>query len=232
MRALFLALILLFTFTEKEAWPKFYSEGEFREIFLKEFKVRFSNPQGEVVLERFKFEPGDLAIPKGTSYRVEWIGVAKAGSNTALLKFKLQGGEERIVRLWGYVEVKVPVVVVSRDLSARKILEEKDLLLERRELSRLPYDVLFRVEEALGQETRMSLKAGTVLRSSHLSQPLLVRRNQEVEILAQGRNFTIKAKGIALQNGRLEQYISVKNISSQKVVQAKVIGEGKVEVSF
>ncbi len=235
MRNLFwfiLLIGLLFSTGHLFAEIKYYEEKDFQEVFLKEFKRKTPYLQGEVSLERFRIEPQEIVIPRGTPYKAEWTGTPKAGSNTLVLAFSLKNGETKVVRLWGFVEVKVPVVVLKNDLSHRSILTERELSLEKRELSRLPQDVLFTKEEALGRELRTSLKAGSILRRSHLQEPVVIRRNQEVEIIAQGRGFVVKTKGIALENGHPEKYIRVKNISSQRVIQAKVVGEGLVEVSF
>jgi flagella basal body P-ring formation protein FlgA len=78
----------------------------------------------------------------------------------------------------------------------------------------------------------MSLRPGMVLRTSHLQLPVLVKRNEEVELIARGKNFIVKAKGVALENGRLGEVIRVRNKDSQKVVFAKVVGERLVEVSY
>ncbi|MCS7150568.1 MAG: flagellar basal body P-ring formation chaperone FlgA [Caldimicrobium sp.] len=221
-------IFLLFNF----AWANYYDERDFKEIFLAEFKSRYKDQVGEIQLERFRVEATASVIPRGTPYKIEWIGNAKAGSNSAILIFRMKSAEEKIVRLWGYVEIRVPVVILKNNLASKTILTEDDLILESRELSRLPQDVIFRVEEVFGKELRMSLKAGTVLRNSHLNSPTVIRRNQEVEIIAKSKNLLVKAKGIALQNGKIEDLIRVKNLSSQKVIQAKVVADGIVEVSF
>ncbi|MFN3505657.1 MAG: flagellar basal body P-ring formation chaperone FlgA [Caldimicrobium sp.] len=210
-----------------------YTEKDLREIFIKEFQKRADYPkEAEITLEKFRVEPTLIDIPREVPYKVEWIGNAKAGSNTALFIFNIKGAERQIFRAWGYIEVKIPVVVVKNPLANQAIIGKEDLALEKRELSRLPQDVILSMEEAMGKETRMSIKGGSVLRRSHIAEPLLIKRNQEVEIIAKSKYFEVKAKGISLQPGRLNEWIRVKNLSSQKIIQAKVVDEGKVEVSY
>lgn len=230
---IFVPLLIFFLFfTGKLCAKTYYDEEEIKNIFLKEFQKRASYPSGEITLERFRIEPSQFKIPKGTPYKIDWIGLPKAGSNTAILSFVLNNGENQILRVWGMIEIKVSVVVVKKTLPNRTLLSAEDLTLEKRELSRLPQDVIFDLNEVLGKETKMSLREGTVLRKAYLAEPLVIKRNQEVEIIAKGKYFEIKAKGIALQPGRLNELIQVKNISSQKTIQARVIEDGKVEVSF
>ncbi len=231
-KLLWLLTFWLILFTNNSLASSYYEEGDFRELFLKEFKLRAKYLRGEITLERFRFEPRDIKIPKNSPFKVEWTGTPRAGSNSAVLVFNPKGGTSQIIRLWGFIEVRMPVLILKNNLSSKSILKDEDLAFEARELSRLPHDVILNKEEALGKELRMGISAGTVLRASHLREPLLVKRNQEVEILAKGQNFEIKAKGIALENGRLDEFIRVRNKSSNRVIQAKVISEGQVEVTF
>lgn len=232
MRALLLVLIFVLGLTDFSFSSSFYEERDFREIFLKEFKRLSPYREGEITLERFRFEPDFLQIPKGTPYRVNWIGQAKAGSNSAIIIFDQGKGITPVIRLWGFVEVKMPVPIVKRNLPAQSLITEEDITFEKRELSKLPHDVFLEKDKILGKETRSALRAGSLFRASFLAEPLLIKRNQEVEIVARGKNFTVKAKGIALQNGRMNELIRVKNVSSQRILQGKVVGEGLVEVIF
>jgi len=123
-------------------------------------------------------------------------------------------------------------VVLERPVLNKAILSEEDITLELKPLSRLPQDVILNKESAIGKQVRMSLKAGTVLRYSHIQRPVIIKRNQIVYIVARGHNFIVKAKGIALQDGREGGRIKVKNLSSKKVLWGKVISSEEVEVSF
>ncbi|MEZ0343646.1 MAG: flagellar basal body P-ring formation chaperone FlgA [Caldimicrobium sp.] len=232
MRLGILIILLIFWLSGVSVASSFYEEKDFKEIFIKEFKRLSPHFKGEVILERFRFEPDNLKIPKGLPYQIEWIGTPRAGSNTAVIIFNKGKGETPVIRLWGYVEVKMPVPVLKRTLPRKSIITEEDITYEMCELSRLPHDVLLNKESILGKETRSTLMAGTVLRASLISEPLLIKRNQVVEIIAKGKNFIVKAKGIALENGKLNEFIRIKNLSSKKIVQGKVTGEGFVEVYF
>jgi len=234
-----LILLLIVIFASLVFWPfklsssnSYYHEKDLRELFLREFKKQVSQLKGEIELYRFRVEPENIKIPANSPYKVDWIGLPRAGSNTAVFIFNPESSSPQVVRIWAWVEVKVPVPVIKRNLSAKTLIKEEDLAFEMKELSKLPHDVLLEVEKIVGKETRTSLKAGSILRSSYLAEPVLIKRNQEVEIVAKGRGFIVKAKGLALENGRKDELIRVRNISSQKIIQAKVAGEGVVEVNF
>jgi len=63
-------------------------------------------------------------------------------------------------------------------------------------------------------------------------QPALVRRNQNVTMRITADAFTITGTGVALQDGRAGESIRVRNIDSQRIITARVNGDGTVEPSF
>ncbi len=233
----FLGLLAIFLFLALAFLPGLYaqdsmSEDELRQIFLAQVKARLGLKEETIKAEKFRVEPRLHDFQRGQSYLVDWVTEPRAGSNTMLLTYFSKTGEPKSLRLWGFVEVIAKVPVVVKPLPAGEILREEHVVFEKRELSRLPHDVIFDLRSALGKEIRVSLRPGMVLRSSFLQLPVLVKRNEEVEIFAQGKNFLVKAKGIALENGKLGEMIRVRNKESQRVIYAKVSGENRVEVSF
>jgi len=227
----FLIFIVFFFKTTLSFTETFYTSEDFKNIFIKEIKNKLSWIKGEIYLEKIRIEPENINIPKEMSYKVKFITTPKVGSNLLILEFR-KGKTLKRIKIWGYVEAKVPVVVLERPVLNKTILSEEDITLELKPLSRLPQDVILNKESAIGKQVRMSLKAGTVLRYSHIQRPVIIKRNQVVYIVARGHNFIVKAKGIALQDGREEGRIKVKNLSSKKVLWGKVISSEEVEVPF
>ncbi len=61
---------------------------------------------------------------------------------------------------------------------------------------------------------------------------MVVARNQGVVIQIKKPGLTISAMGEAMQDGKVNEYIKVKNIDSQKVLVAKVNDDGTVEPTY
>lgn len=55
-----------------------------------------------------------------------------------------------------------------------------------------------------------------------------VEKNQKVAIVYVSKNLRISILGVALQNGKIGDYIEVKNLSTGKVLKGKVVSEGEV----
>lgn len=208
------------------------TEEHLREVFRKEVVSALPWPEEAIEITRFSAEPLPLQVPEGTKERVQIPETPHPGSNTLLVDYLVGGRLLARVRAVGFVEVRVPVVVLKRPLPRGAVLSATDLALEKRPLTRLPQDALFDLREALGKELRVGLPAGRVLRRSQVRVPAVVRRNQIVRILARSAHLTVTARGQARQDGRPGEIIRVRNLSSKKEIYARVVGPGVVEVTF
>ncbi|MCX8041284.1 MAG: flagellar basal body P-ring formation chaperone FlgA [Thermodesulfobacteriaceae bacterium] len=231
-----LAVLLSFLFMVNKSLAKlenssFYTLEDFKALFLKEIKKELSWINGTLILENFRVEPENLKIPQSASFKTKFISSPKLGSNTLLVTFFL-GKNPELVRIWGYVEAQVPVVVVKRPINAKNLLRPEDLALEERPLSRLPQDVVLDVNSVIGKQLKTSLKAGNVLRGCLIEAPMVVKKNSLVNIVAKNGKIIVKAQGKALQNGRVGEIIKIQNLSSKKVLLGKVVSSEEVEVSF
>ena len=84
------------------------------------------------------------------------------------------------------------------------------------------------LNEVIGKKVKRNIKEGSPISYQDLLKTYLVRRNSNVKVIYQRGAFKIELLGRALQNGELGDIIKVKNLSSGKVIQCKVIGANKV----
>lgn len=86
-----------------------------------------------------------------------------------------------------------------------------------------------------GQTATRRIPAGSVVHAAAAHptpQPALVRRNQNVTMRITAAAFSITGTGVALQDGRAGESIRVRNIDSQRIITARVNGDGTVEPCF
>ncbi len=83
-----------------------------------------------------------------------------------------------------------------------------------------------------GYQVASSLKPGTVLKWSHLSKITLVRKGQVVNVFASGKGIFVEMKGQAMEDGVEGSFVRIRNISSNREFQAKVLNENSVKVYF
>ena len=141
---------------------------------------------------------------------------------------------EPVRRLWvnATIAVTTDVVTVVQPLGKYQHIEPADLSIERRDLAELPSDTVSRIEDALGNRTTRMIYPNTVLQSSMISSPPLVKRGDIVKIVANAGTMTITATGMVKQQGCKGEMVRVVNTDSNRIVTARVTGPGAVEVDF
>lgn len=128
------------------------------------------------------------------------------------------------------VQMISPILVANRQLSRGDTLSEADIRLESRDTNSISYGFITDMETAVGMEVKRHIREGEALRKSQLVEPLAVLKGDNVIIEAVTDAISVVAPGEALSNGRTGQQIKVRNTKSERVIRAKVVGPGKVQV--
>ena len=130
------------------------------------------------------------------------------------------------------VDVQVPAVHVRTALSRGNILTEDTVQLISVSWDKLRGDFFQKPEQVAGRQLRRSLAIGSLVSGRALVPDYLVQKGQVVTILAGGDNLYVAMAGIALESGLLSETIRVRNRSSGKVVDARVIAKNKVQTGL
>lgn len=174
---------------------------------------------------------GNVILPRGPwDYLVLERSRRPLGKVSLVVLFRCQGHQRRAlveaeVRAWA------KVVVASRRLPRYHLLQEGDVRLEERELSRL-LDFLTDPRQLLGKRTKVSIPKGAVLRWDQVEVPPVVKRGKVVTILLETPYIRATALGVAVEDGRCGEVIRVRNLSSQREVFAEVLDRSTVRVSL
>jgi flagella basal body P-ring formation protein FlgA len=133
-----------------------------------------------------------------------------------------------------YVPVELavyrPVVVAGRPLARGETLDAGDLHSIEMNVARLNGQYLTDPAAAVGMDVRRPIGQESPVLAEHLQPPLLVRRGEAVLVSAAGSAVSVRMPGVALTDGRRGEQIRVRNQSSARVVQARVVAPGQVEV--
>lgn len=141
-------------------------------------------------------------------------------------------GERRVsTRATGTVVEVVEVAVLNRLVNRGDALQASDFALERRVKDNVPADAQTNAAALQGQVARRPLSAGAVIRTGDLSRPEIVARGEAVTIVYEVPGMVLTMRGKANEAGAQGDSIAVLNPQSKKVLQAQVIGPGKVSVS-
>jgi flagellar basal body P-ring formation protein FlgA len=155
---------------------------------------------------------------------------ATTGRFTAQLGLGAAGMDGVAWRVSGRAQPMVEVAVAATRLLPGTILSAADLRLARVPAARVPAGAARRIADAVGRQLRIQAAPGTPLPLSDLVEPTLVRRDGRVLMVADAPGLSLTATGRALEAGAEGEHIRVLNPASQAVVDAVVIGEGRVRI--
>ncbi len=86
------------------------------------------------------------------------------------------------------------------------------------------------MHEVIGKEVRATVRPGRAIRTTDLRSPILVERNQLVDLVYRSGTLTIRGEGRALRQGGSGERIRVMNLDSRIVITGQVTSDGRVEV--
>lgn len=119
--------------------------------------------------------------------------------------------------------------IASRNLAAGKVVEEADIKWVVSEMTAYRFGYALEKDQLIGMAVRFDQTAEQAFRSSQLTAPNVVKRGDEVTVEAKLGAIKVVSQGTAMSDGRIGQQIRVKNIQSQRLVMARVVGSGRVE---
>lgn len=124
--------------------------------------------------------------------------------------------------------ISAQVAVTAAQVGPNQTLTDADITLEKRDITNIP-DAVGDTSQILGQSTRRSLRPGEILRASQLTAPIVVKRGDQVIMVARYEGIEVSMAGEALDAGARGAVVRVRNAASGQVVRMRVSGAGTVE---
>lgn len=122
------------------------------------------------------------------------------------------------------------VVVAANAIHPTDLFSAENLRYQRMNIGRLEAGYFTDRNKVLGLASRRSLQPGMVITDFMAVKPILIKRGDNVNIVARIGSMEITAMGQAMQDGKEGQLIRVKNVNSTKVISAKVLDGATVQV--
>ena len=139
-----------------------------------------------------------------------------------------RGGEGWSRKVQARARIAADVVVAATDLPARQALADSDVIVEQRDITGIA-DYYADPADVIGMAGRRTLRSGDVLRKRYLTAAVLVHRGDPVRIVARKDGIEVQMGGEVLDSGAADDIVRVRNLSSGKVLRARVTGIGEVE---
>lgn len=128
------------------------------------------------------------------------------------------------------VDLYQTVYQTAGNLPRGHIIRADDIAPIKQNLTRLHRGYFSEKDQLIGKETRRRLQQGQVITPNQVKAPLLVKRGEQVELIAQSQLFSVRMNGKALMDGARGDRIRVKNLSSDRIIEGTVTQPGQVMV--
>lgn len=155
---------------------------------------------------------------------------APSGRFAAILSVTGSGMEPLNLRIAGHVDDTVELPVATTRLLAGAVLEPDDVRMARVMVASVRGAVLHSTREAIGMQLRHSVLAGAPLPTADVIHPTLVVRGAIVQMQLDTTGLSLLAQGVAQESGATGERIRVLNPASRAIVEAEVIGPGRVRI--
>jgi flagella basal body P-ring formation protein FlgA len=156
---------------------------------------------------------------------------ADSGRFTGMLEVVGKGMPSVAMRLAGSLTAMIEVPVPFHNLPAGSVIDPDDLHIARVRADLAKGEVLASAAQAVGLAAKHELNAGQPVPLSALVRPMAVHGGAPVAMELQEAGINLIAEGQALGSGSIGERIRVLNPSSHAVVEADVIGPGRVRVT-
>tara|TARA_B100001063_G_C16731694_1_gene539671 strand:+ start:352 stop:1023 length:672 start_codon:yes stop_codon:yes gene_type:complete len=124
------------------------------------------------------------------------------------------------------------VVYAANSVSRGRTLQKSDLELKEEIINKSYYANFDDINDVIGMIAKRSIRHGSNIQANLLQAPKLVKRGDDVVIMASTQGIMIRMRGTAMQDGELGQQITVKNNQSERIVKARVSEAGLVSVTL
>ncbi len=124
------------------------------------------------------------------------------------------------------------VVAAARPLSRSTTLGMADIRLAERDVGQLNQGYLTELDQALGYKLTRPIIVDQILTPNHLERADVISKGDQVVISARNNSLNVRMPGEALGSGAPGEQISVRNLGSKRIIKARIIGPGQVEVDL
>lgn len=130
------------------------------------------------------------------------------------------------------VTVYKNVIVAAKSLSRGEVLTEKDFKRVKYDMSKLPAGYIEDPRYGIGMELKRRLASGAPLTTSMMKKPHIIKRGQQVSIVARAGGMEVRMSGKALAHGAVGDRIRVLNVKSKRKLEGTVTPSGDINVDI
>ncbi len=119
------------------------------------------------------------------------------------------------------------VLTYSRSLSSGDIIQAEDLTYSQVLVQAVPSDAPRSADDVIGLSVKRPLRTGQAVSSRDLLAPLVIRRDDLVQVIYRDGSIVLSLEAKAMGNAAVGELFTLQNTSSKKSIEAVATGPGK-----
>lgn len=171
-------------------------------------------------------------VPDG-DLQIEWTPAPQyryVGQGAFRGTISVDGTVQKTMLVKANVDATVPVVIARRDIQRGAIVSPIDLELQPTSVALAPAGALVEISEAAGMIAKKGIFAGQTVTTRHLDAPIVIKRNQLVNVELNSNGVFIQSRARAMTDARAGDLVLCTNPGSKEQFQGLVRPDGVVMV--
>ena len=125
----------------------------------------------------------------------------------------------------------IKLITLKNNLKKGEVIQKHDLKFDYKSSS-VGKGFFENFNKLIGREINQNLSRGQVIKTRHLKENFMVAEGQSIIIFSDLHGINVRMQGSALENGHFNEFIKVKNLSSGKIIQGKIVNEKKILINY
>ncbi|MFV1983679.1 MAG: flagellar basal body P-ring formation chaperone FlgA [Thiohalomonadales bacterium] len=134
--------------------------------------------------------------------------------------------------LRAFITIQQNIVHSKRFINRGTVITKDDLIIDNIEISNNNSKYFQDPKDIIGKVAKRNITIGKKISATSLKPALIIKRGQQVTIVAKTAGILIRTKGKALSDGAIGQIVKVKNSRSKRKLQATVIAPNTVQINM
>lgn len=233
MKRFVIHTLMIFSIAFAAAWDIAHAEPLHRAAVREYIAANMPWPPESMRVDFLSEEPESTSQSRDLLLRVEPAGNQDfIGDMVFLVKSFKAGHLLRTESVRTRIEVQRDVVTAARNMPAGTVLTESDIRTVRRWVRRIHAQSLASMEAVSGKRLTIQVASGTEILATMLKEVPLVRRGKMVKMVFDNGPMQIVTVGMSEEDGIAGNIIRVKNMTSNKVIYARVLSDSVVGIVF
>jgi flagella basal body P-ring formation protein FlgA len=175
-----------------------------------------------------------IAMPAGNiAWKVDIRGnESYLGETYYVLKLYNNGVLFREESIRARIEILREFVASVKNLGRYYVIGANDVSLQKKWVRSISLNSISNMDEVVGKLLCVSVRPNAEITSNMLKEVTAVKRGKIVQVVLDSGAINITTMGMAEEDGAEGSFVKVRNISSNKIIYARVVGESKVKVDF